>query len=290
MKKLIFSRFGAIHFLLLTAIFFHANSTYAQHPCDTFGGTTCTVPGSLETWTISDNNSIATGQTGDDFTTQIGSHDPNMKTLWYRWTAPNTRVYVVDTKGTNTNGTATIPVLDTTIKITTGGTLPTNTTFRFYNQDWNGVSECNQYTTTLRGTEHIRSSCLILYAVAGTTYNFQVDGQNDCCSFPTSGAFLLNMRPLIEPTSSSVSVSGRTLDVNGNVISGVAVRLTKPNGEILTRISNSFGNYLFEAVESGQTYILEANKKRFLFQNSPRALFVNGSLQDQNLIGTETPD
>lgn len=289
MLKLNFLRSAAINFLPLLFILFHSQTINAQHPCDTFGNTTCTVPSALETWTINDDNTSATGQTGDDFTSQIGSHDPNLKTLWYRWTAPKTRVYVVDTKGTNPDALPPIPNLDTTIKITIGGTLPTNTTLYNYNQDWNGSSECLQYLSTLRGTEHIRSSCTILYAVAGTTYNFQVDGQNGFV-FPQSAPFNLNLRPLIEPTSSYVSVSGRVSDTQGNPISRVSVRITKPNGEALKTATNSFGFYIFEEIESGQTYILQADSKRFSFENNPRVLFVNDNLQDENVTGTENPN
>lgn len=283
MLKLNFLRFAAINFLPLLFILFHIQTISAQHPCDTFPVTTCTVPSALETWTINDDNTSATGQTGDDFTTQIGSHDPNLKTLWYRWTAPKTRVYVVDTKGTNPNAAPPIPNLDTTIKITIGGTTPANTTLFNYNQDWNGVSECLQYLTTLRGTEHIRSSCTILYAVAGTTYNFQVDGQNGFV-FPQAGPFNLNLRPLIEPTSSNASVSGRVSDGAGNAIPRVRINLTKPNGESLTVMTNSFGYYHFENIESGQNYLLQAVGKNYQFQNNPRVLTVNEDLQNQDFI------
>ena len=286
MLKLNFLRSAAINFLPLLFILFHIQTTSAQHPCDNFPVTTCTVPSALETWTITDDNTSATGQTGDDFTSQIGSHDPNLKTLWYRWNAPKTRVYVVDTKGTNPNETLN---LDTVIKITIGGTTPANTTLFTYNQDWNGVSECLQYFSTLRGTEHIRSSCTILYAVAGTTYNFQIDAQNGFV-FPQAGPFLLNLRPLIEPTSSNVSVSGRVLDSSGNPLERVSVKLTKPNGEVLRTNTNTFGFYGFTGIESGQSYVLQADSNRFTFQNNPRVLFVNNDLQDQNISATENPN
>jgi hypothetical protein len=281
-----FGRFIASSSFIFVAFLFHTNSAFAQHPCDTFANTTCTVPGALETWTIVDDNTTATNQTGDDFTTQIGSHAPNGKTLWYRWTSPKTRVYVLDTKGTNTNAIPVIPVLDTTIKVTVGGTLPTNTTLLTYNQDWNGVSLCSQFLTTLRGTEHIRSSCLILYANAGTTYNFQVDGQNDCCSFPTAAPLRLNLRPLLEPTAANATISGKILTSQGRGIKNVQVSITNlQTGETRNTITTSFGNYTFEDLPSGNNYLISVNSKRYIFSTNNQTVNLTENLSDVNFVG-----
>lgn len=281
-----FVRFIAISSFIFLAIIFHTNSAFAQHPCDTFGNTTCTVPSALENWTIQDDNTTATNQTGDDFTTQIGSHSPNGKTLWYRWTAPKTRVYVVDTRGTNTNAVPPIPVLDTVIKITVGGTLPTNTTLLTYNQDWDGVSPCLQFLSTLRGTEHIRSSCLILYANAGTTYNFQVDGQNDCCSFPTAAPYLLNLHPLIEPTAANATVSGKVLSSQGRGIKGVGISITNlQTSETRNTITTSFGSYNFDDLPSGNQYLISLTSKRYNFLPSSQMINLTENLDGINFVG-----
>ncbi|MCU0239565.1 MAG: hypothetical protein MUC29_09000 [Pyrinomonadaceae bacterium] len=122
-----FLRLIAVKFLLLfTAIIFHSQTTFAQHPCDNFPVTICNVPSSFETWTINDNNSTATAQVGEP---NIWSPISTPKSLWYSWTAPYTRVYVLDMRGTNPNNTT---VFDSYLSVHTGGN-----TFASLTQNWN---------------------------------------------------------------------------------------------------------------------------------------------------------
>lgn len=280
MLKLNFLRFAAFNFLPLLFTLFHVQTISAQHPCDNFPVTVCVVPSSLETWTIVDNNSAATGQTGE----QNYWSPSSPKSLWYAWTAPQTRVYVADMKGTNPNNTT---VFDAFLSVHTGGN-----TFATLTERWNADSwlfPCTFYLSTIRGTESNDSPCIFIYATAGTKYNFSVDSYGGT-AYGIQGAFNLNLRPFIEPTSANVSISGRVLDVSGNPISKISVKLIKPNGEVLKAITNSFGFYVFSGIESGQTYILQANSKHFTFQNNPRVLFINEDLTGQNLTGTENPN
>ncbi len=75
------------------------------------------------------------------------------------------------------------------------------------------------------------------------------------------GAFEAQLRP----TAASVSVSGRVLSSRGRGGSNAVVHLTKPNGEIQTTRTNSFGYYSFKDVVVGQTYIINVYSKRYQF-------------------------
>ena len=67
------------------------------------------------------------------------------------------------------------------------------------------------------------------------------------------------------PTAASVNLGGRVLTTNGSGIRNVRVRLTLPDGTTRTAITGTFGYYNFAEIPSGQTYILTANSKRFVF-------------------------
>ena len=110
------SRLIAINSILVLGMFFHAQMAYAApHPCDDFPVTVCVVPTSFTTWTINDNTSTATGQTGEPRI--IPSDITPVNSLWYRWTAPATANYILDTRATNPSGETTF---DTMIAVYTG--------------------------------------------------------------------------------------------------------------------------------------------------------------------------
>lgn len=81
----------------------------------------------------------------------------------------------------------------------------------------------------------------------------------------------------LAPTAASVSISGRVTTAAGHGISGSRLTLTAPDGTHRTTITSTFGYYAFDAVEVGQTYILEIASKRYAFADPTRVF----SLQDQ---------
>jgi hypothetical protein len=84
----------------------------------------------------------------------------------------------------------------------------------------------------------------------------------------------------VAPTSSNVPVRGRILNTGNSGIAKVAVTLTDASGNARTIYSNSFGQYRFDEVPVGQTYILTVNHRKYMFPDSPRILTVDDKLTD----------
>jgi uncharacterized delta-60 repeat protein len=75
------------------------------------------------------------------------------------------------------------------------------------------------------------------------------------------------------PTAANVSVSGQVLNSDKQGISRVAVSLTDSSGSTRYAVTNSFGNYMFEAIPAGQTYVISVNHKKYVF--TPDSLVLN---------------
>lgn len=264
-------RFTAIGSILISAILFHTTATFAQHVCDAFPITTCTVPGSLDTWTIVDNNSAATSQAGEPTTV----NNPNPRSLWVAWTAPRTRLYVADYRGTNPNNAF---LFDAYLAVYKGGNTFASLTLVAQADSWS--APCTLYLSTIRGTENIISPCLFIYAVAGTKYYFQSDG-----FLGATGQYNFNLKPFAEVTAANVSISGRVLNEFGRGLSRTVVSLTDTNGIVRTATTNPFGFYRFLEIEAGQNYILQAERKGYQFQNNPRVLNVNEDVAGEDFTG-----
>jgi hypothetical protein len=73
-----------------------------------------------------------------------------------------------------------------------------------------------------------------------------------------------NSSPFV-PTAATVSIGGRILTVSGTGIRNVRITLTSASGETRYSISSAFGYYHFPDVPVGDTYILTASAKRFVF-------------------------
>lgn len=279
-----FLRFIATSLFLFTAILFHANTIFGQHPCDAFVNT-CNIP-SFSAWTVNDTIVSSTGQTGEPVAHTFYTTAQNpLQTNWYHWIAPMSGRIVVNTQGTNPNAlppSYTTPyVIDTTIAAYTGATLTTLTRVD-ESDDWQPSNPPNSSCTFPRTfPEAVWSSCMMFLVTAGTTYHFQIDHLSE--ANPANNNFVLNLY-YRAPTSASVSIGGQVLGGNGNALSRVRINLTKPNGETLSAMTNSFGYYHFESVDAGQTYILEAASKKYQFQNNPRVLNISDDVQGENFM------
>jgi len=82
------------------------------------------------------------------------------------------------------------------------------------------------------------------------------------------------------PTSASVSISGRVFDESGNPVSRVRVTLTDASGATRTVSTNQFGNFRFEGVLSGETYLAEAHHGKY--SSEVRIINVNDHVSDLN--------
>ena len=85
-------------------------------------------------------------------------------------------------------------------------------------------------------------------------------------------------RPIFFPTAATVSVSGRVLAPGGAGIRGAVVAMTDTRGNHRIAITNAFGYYSFDSVQSGANYVMLPSARRYAF--SPRAVNVTDSLGD----------
>jgi hypothetical protein len=82
-------------------------------------------------------------------------------------------------------------------------------------------------------------------------------------------------------TAAMVSVAGRVVTPDGRAIRGVRVTLDDGTGHPMSMITNAFGYYRFDEVQSGGTYLLNATSRVYTF--TPRVVTVNDSLTDVDL-------
>ena len=82
-------------------------------------------------------------------------------------------------------------------------------------------------------------------------------------------------------TAAHVAVSGRVQSALGLDLRGVRVTLDDGTGHPITAITNAFGYYHFDGVQSGGTYVLNAGARGYTF--SPRVIPVTDQLSDLDL-------
>ena len=89
------------------------------------------------------------------------------------------------------------------------------------------------------------------------------------------------------PSAANVSISGRVITANNSGVRNVIVTLTGGNGTTRTTRTGAFGNYRFEEVEAGETYIITAISKRFTFDQPSQVLTVNEDVAEVNFVVRE---
>lgn len=66
-------------------------------------------------------------------------------------------------------------------------------------------------------------------------------------------------------TAAPVAIAGRVLDENGRPVSNARVLITKPDGDVVTVKTNSFGYYRLTGISAGETYVVMAQTRRNLY-------------------------
>lgn len=80
------------------------------------------------------------------------------------------------------------------------------------------------------------------------------------------------------PTAADGIVSGRVLDANGFGISRIQLRLIDgETGELRTALTNPFGYYTFQEVETGRLYVITVAHKRYRFDEMQRVISLGES-------------
>ena len=84
------------------------------------------------------------------------------------------------------------------------------------------------------------------------------------------------------PTAAFSAIGGRVINTGGIGISKATVKLTNAAGETFYTKTNPFGYYRFDQVSAGQTYVIEASHKTYLF--APGAVFLASDLSEFDIV------
>lgn len=88
----------------------------------------------------------------------------------------------------------------------------------------------------------------------------------------------------LAPSAANAAISGRVVFAKNRGISRVLVTLTDMQGNSRTTLTNQFGNFTFENIPLGETYIINADAKGFEF--SPQVLFLNETVSNLIIYAT----
>lgn len=70
----------------------------------------------------------------------------------------------------------------------------------------------------------------------------------------------------------------------GTGIRNVSVSIVGANGVSRTIQTNSFGNYRFDAIASGENYVVSVSNKKYTFANPTRVLSVQENVTDADFV------
>lgn len=87
------------------------------------------------------------------------------------------------------------------------------------------------------------------------------------------------------PTTANVSISGKVLTSSGRAIQNASVSITDMNGNIRITKTNPFGNYYFEELTAGETYIIGVFSKSYTFNSE--IITPKDSLANVNFVALE---
>ncbi|MEO6393535.1 MAG: cohesin domain-containing protein [Pyrinomonadaceae bacterium] len=87
---------------------------------------------------------------------------------------------------------------------------------------------------------------------------------------------------IVGPTAANSSIRGRLVSPVGQAVPYTHVTLTDSHGIVRTALSNPFGYFEFTEVASGQSYVIGAETRRFVF--APRIIEVGSDLIDLEIV------
>ena len=79
----------------------------------------------------------------------------------------------------------------------------------------------------------------------------------------------------LAPTAALAKVAGRVMTSGGRGIINVRVTITDASGNARTTLTTAYGNFLFDDVEVGSTYIVTATAKHYTFSQPMQILNIN---------------
>ena len=117
------------------------------------------------------------------------------------------------------------------------------------------------------------------YSITGTTAQSIAGTQSSSTTYGSRGGF---WQFFLAPTAASVSVSGRVTDFSGRPIPGVTVAIEGAAGPLRSTRTNTFGNFIFDDIQAGRTYLVSAAHRRYSFV--PTAIVVGDTVTDLEIV------
>jgi hypothetical protein len=91
--------------------------------------------------------------------------------------------------------------------------------------------------------------------------------------------------PFTAPTAADGTISGRTMKMDGTGIYNARIEvLNLSTGEIRQAISNPFGYYKLEGIETNDLYMVTVSHRRYQFANPQRTISFDGDLVDVDFV------
>ncbi len=146
-----------------------------------------------------------------------------------------------------------------------------------------GISADSQ-VAILTGNELGTAPAVFVKAPFGSTsqtFDMPIDSTN-----PGRGAGAVRfLPPSLAPTAAKATVSGRVTLARGRGLARTRVSITNQNGEIKMAMTNQFGYFRFNEIETGQTYFVRVTSKSYRF--TPQTLSIDGDLDGVNFTAIE---
>lgn len=87
-------------------------------------------------------------------------------------------------------------------------------------------------------------------------------------------------------TAADVSLCGRVLTSEGRGITNAVITITDQSGNQRTAITGRFGNFRFEVLTAGETYVLSVRSRRFSFESPTQIVQLLDNIDDANFIAS----
>src|SRR5690606_41849619 len=91
--------------------------------------------------------------------------------------------------------------------------------------------------------------------------------------------------PFVAPTAANGTISGRAIKMDGTGIASARIEvLNLSTGEIRYAVTNPFGYYTFQEIETNDLYMVTVSHKRHQFANPQRMINFDGDLVDLDFV------
>jgi hypothetical protein len=124
-----------------------------------------------------------------------------------------------------------------------------------------------------------------IFTVSGTSGQSVAGVHSTGGSTAADGGFW-NAAPVVT-TAATVSVAGRVSTASGQGIRNVRIVATLPDGTKRTCLTEAFGYYLLQDIESGQTLVITANSRRRSFAQPAIVVQLFDAVNNADFVSNE---